>query len=257
MGLQINKYSANGNDFIILENSNLSREEIIQITHRNFGIGADGLLVISSTDKCDFKINMFNCDGSTANMCSNGVRSCLHFFHHHIVDSKTGEYKFELAGKIYQGLVDSDISTLILDESNTSFEIVTDLPFKHEFRSCGFVNTGVEHLCLEVEDIENLKVNSLGSYYRHHEFFQNGTNVNFFQLKNDQVFIRTFERGVEAETLSCGSGILATAVFLNSKEEKSLREFKSKGGDSIVRYSDLGYEYEGKVHHVFSGEYLL
>ncbi len=262
MSFVFSKYSANGNDFIVTDSSKtLNSEEIIRLCNRYHGIGADGLLRILPSNKVSFKIEMFNSDGSSASMCSNGVRSCLHFFHHKS-SKNTSSYEFELAGKMYNGKVKNDESSLFLNKMNTNFSLKSSLDIfnednKSKFLSHASLNTGVEHLCLEVKNIESVDVDKSGKYFRHHDFFSKGVNVNFFEVRGEEVFIRTFERGVEGETQSCGSGILATAIFLNTTDQKDERCFNSLGGKSIVRSTDQGYEYAGKVRHVFSGECFL
>jgi len=258
MSFEFHKYSANGNDFIIIDSLKrdlfLSSEICKQMCDRHDGIGADGVMILRSSDRADFFIEIFNSDGSRANMCSNGLRSCFHFYHKNTDEKKS--YTAELANKIYEGKVDKAQSSILLDVSNTNFSIKIDLDFCANYKSHGFIDTGVPHLCLEVEDINSIDVNNLGKTLRNNPYFKHGANINFFEICEGVISIRTYERGIEAETLSCGSGILACAIFLKKKLNLSVFNFRSPGGESIVKFSDQGYEYVGIVNHVFSGQYF-
>ncbi len=258
MNFDFHKYSANGNDFIIVDSLNkdlfLAPKFCKKLCDRHHGIGADGVMLIKPSEKADFFMEIFNSDGSRANMCSNGLRSCLHFYHHKMNLKKV--YNVELAGKIYKGQVDNDISSLFLNTSNTNFSIIQNLEFCKEYKSHAFIDTGVPHLCLESSSVKSLDVNSLGKSLRNNPYFDSGANINFFEILDGDIYIRTFERGIEAETLSCGSGVLAVAVFLRSKFDKDEFKFSSPGGESTVMFSDQGYEYAGIVNHVFSGQYF-
>ncbi len=257
MKIEFQKYSANGNDFIIINSIDrdlfLSKEICASMCERHHGIGADGVMILRSSDKAEFLLEIFNSDGSRVNMCSNGLRSCFHFFDKTF--DKLESYQCELAGNIYKGVVSANRSSLFLNSSNTDFSITKELEFCKEYLSHAFINTGVPHLCLETENLKSIDVNKVGKIMRKNSYFKNGANINFFQISDDFIYIRTYERGIESETRSCGSGILACAIFLKQRTKSEVFNFRSPGGDSTVAFSDQGYEYAGIVNHVFSGRY--
>ncbi len=274
------KLSGSGNDFILFDrkinpNLNLSEQKIQSICNRRTGIGADGVLIIEENANCDYEINYFNADGSTGSLCANGARSSL-FYANKFGWIKTNDVKFMVNGSFYSGQ--------IIDESSVRFFLNSPKEYKPNFRikaagqlikAC-FINTGSPHVVINIKDIlvnsanpqmaytnlDELNVFELGKEIRYHkDFFPAGTNVNFIQLLDDRIKIRTYERGVEDETLACGTGSVACAIvsYLNKGIEPPVH-LQTKGGDiltvNFIEKDNLFTELSisGSVQLVFKGE---
>ncbi|MBN1352135.1 diaminopimelate epimerase [candidate division KSB1 bacterium] len=214
--MRFTKLTALGNDFILFDNrdSRLTgneREFYRKICKRRTGVGADGVILLEQSDEADFKYRHFNSDGSEAGMCGNGARS----FAYYLVQKgiSTNVLQFEIDSVIYRAFVEQ-ISVRI--EMPPPREVLTEmnLDVLKPLEFGGFVDVRVPHLVLFSSDIQHLNVNELGKHYRHHQAFPGGTNVNFIQLIDSQTIeIRTFERGVENETLACGTGSVSSAII--------------------------------------------
>ena len=201
-----------GNDFIFFEgDSNISQQEIIRLCDRNLGIGSDGLIFISRTEEYDFKMDFFNPDGSKVDFCANGGRcavllaSKLNFF--------SGKNTTFIAGDgVHEAeLFDNDIVKLKMIAPK---DFQKGLKFTNIDNDFYFINTGVEHVVGYFDDISSFDIHELGKAIRYDQRFPNGTNVNFVQkLSDGQLLIRTYERGVEAETKACGTGITAAGII--------------------------------------------
>jgi len=203
--LKFSKYQAAGNDFILFEES-FPQNQIASLCDRKFGIGADGLIFVCPSKRADFKMVYFNADGSEASLCGNGLRSFVHF----LIDQKKIQpiYKIECGNQIltvkYDGL---KISTI--------FPKPKVLHWKVEIENhCLFVvDSGVPHAVIFLKG--EIDVHEEGKKLRYHKAFApEGVNVNFvYFIREDQWSVRTYERGVEGETLSCTTGTVA-AVFV-------------------------------------------
>jgi len=210
------KYSATGNDFILIDNRTLglpvsSPSFFREICERRKSVGADGVLLIEESDAYSFRLRYINADGSEAE-CGNGARAGAHFAAHHRIAPTAMAFEFGI--HIYEADVAGDFVKIKMPEPfalNKSPGIVKET-FLEEG---GFINTGVPHLVLFCEKIDEVDVDSLGRKYRHHNCFHPGaTNVNFVEVESSDVIrVRTYERGVEAETLSCGTGCVAAALI--------------------------------------------
>ena len=198
------KYSGAGNDFILFEDfeKDFPANQIQRLCHRRLGIGADGLILAHHSTIADFEMTYFNADGSRGEMCGNGLRCFVHFLRDLKFQKTT--YKIEVSQKVLTVKCKESKISVFLPLPSKSFCVVDSVK--------GYkVDTGVPHLVLFTE--EEVDVQKMGKALRHHKLFQpEGTNVNFATVVDDNtIHIRTFERGVEAETLACGTGAVAVA----------------------------------------------
>lgn len=203
-----------GNDFIVI-NAGPKELSVLakKICDRQTGIGADGVLVIEKSKTADFRMRVFNADGSEAEMCGNGLRCAVLFSgikQKVKVETKAGIYEGEITGK--------DRVKVKMEEPK---DMKLNFPLKVNGRKIkvNFINTGVPHAVVFVEGLDKIAVDIIGSAIRYHdEFKPKGANVNFVEIiDEDNIKIRTYERGVEGETLSCGTGSVASAVIANYK----------------------------------------
>ncbi len=216
------KMSGAGNDFIIIDNRNgvVAAADlpgfVRRVCRRKMSVGADGLFLLEASGRADFRWQFFNSDGSVAEMCGNGARCAARFAW---LTGMTGsELSFEtLAGIIKASVKDDQVSIRMTDAEDLVLD--AGLPLSSGDLTYSGVNTGVPHVVLEVDDIENADVFNLGREIRRHpQFAPAGTNVNFIApLENGLYAIRTYERGVEDETLACGTGNVAAALVLAAK----------------------------------------
>lgn len=211
--------SGAGNDFIIIDNrakivvENHLPDFIAAICRRKWSVGADGVILVEDSDTADFKWRFFNSDGSVAEMCGNGARCVARFARENRIAGD--EMTFEtLAGTISAWVTGQGVKLKMTDPSAPEPDLQIELaqgPIR-----LGRINTGVPHAVLEVDDIQAVPVVDMGREIRHHAAFQPaGTNVNFVAACNDGTYaIRTYERGVEGETLACGTGNVAAALLM-------------------------------------------
>jgi diaminopimelate epimerase len=263
---QINfkKYNATGNDFIVIDN----RENIVDANDQALwarlcalktGIGADGVLLVEKSAKYDFKMRYINADGGEVSMCGNGARAITGFFHQDLGFHKE-IFRFSTMNSVYECSPDLEFGyrlkmTELYDVEKYE---VSDLVESNHAR---FLNTGVPHCVYEVVTVDKLDICSLGSKVRYDSRFPNGTNANFYHLIGpNRIAIRTYERGVENETLSCGTGAVATALtaahFHHFQNQVVLL---TKGGELAVKFNqDLSDIYLcGKVEKVFEGSFQI
>lgn len=209
------KYVGCGNDFIIFDNRTLffpieDKKLIQRLCNRQVGIGADGILLLESSAKADFRMRIFNPDGSEAEMCGNGIRCLIQYLSRS--DMKRSSYKIETLHRVLTAISEG-FDVQVEMGSPTSVKWNLSIFFKGKSFQTHFLDTGVPHVVVFVKDLNEIDLKEMGSYFRYHsEFSPQGTNVNLAQLSADCIKIRTYERGVEAETLACGTG--ATAVAL-------------------------------------------
>ncbi len=215
------KMSGNGNDFILIDN----RDKIIgdddpadfakTICKRKISVGADGLILIESSDEADFKWRFFNSDGSFATMCGNGARCAAKFAF------ICGIAKKNMVFKTGAGLIHAKVEENLVKIKMTDPKFTGQGKIETSFGILDFVgfDTGVPHVVVIADDIEKLDVKKLGREIRYHEKFSpHGTNVNFAAQKDGKTIInRTYERGVEDETLACGTGCVAAALAFSKK----------------------------------------
>lgn len=254
------KLSATGNDFILIDNREghlqaQDREFFRHICQRRTGVGADGVLLIEHHREHDFRLRYINADGSETE-CGNGARSAAYFTHHIGLTGRTTSFQF--GEHLYQAEVGEGTVKLKMPKVRDLSQSMGVLQ-EHDLEEGGSVNTGVPHVVLFGNAIDEIDVVALGRKYRRHAAFQPaGTNVNFVQvLPSNALRVRTYERGVEDETLSCGTGCVASAYLASLQKGLALPvEVQTRGGTLSVHESDeQGRFYlEGEVTLVFEGE---
>lgn len=256
MQIRFSKYQGTGNDFIILDNrdkkfSNLTREQVAFLCDRRFGIGADGLMLLNLIDGFDFEMKYFNSDGNESSMCGNGGR-CLTKFASDIGLTQT-EYKFIAIDGQHEASIETD-GTVSLKMND-----VDQMKYDH---GNFIVNTGSPHFVTLTNDVLELDVVKKGRDIRNSPPFQrDGINVNFVEQteERDKIIVRTYERGVEDETLSCGTGVTAAALVCCHNDNGFNRvEVKTRGGWLNVEYDKIGDRYQnvwlnGPAVKVFEG----
>jgi diaminopimelate epimerase len=252
------KYQATGNDFIVLDNreSKFSKENnalIAEMCDRRFGIGADGLMLLELDRDCDFKMVYYNSDGNVGSMCGNGGRSIVSFARHLGLIDRTA--CFRAADGLHRASIEDDqVSLEMLDVSEV-----------RKISDSYFLNTGSPHHVQQVDALENFNVFSEGRRIRNDVYGKIGANVNFVcPLDSSSIAVRTYERGVEDETLSCGTGVTAAALAMHSAGFLSSSEIKvnTKGGKLRVSFESFevgGYRniwLTGPAKMVFRGIWL-
>lgn len=239
MTLNFTKMNGAGNDFVMLDNRDLSlaltKDQIERLCDRHRGIGADGLLCVEpATEGGDFKMRYYNADGGEAEMCGNGAR-CFGRFVNHLHGDSLSKIRFEtLAGMISAEFEAGQVR--INMSAPHGLKLGETLPVAGTNLSVHSVNTGVPHAVVFVEDLENVPVREWGAALRYHEAFKpKGTNANFAKvLAADSIAIRTYERGVEDETLACGTGMVACALIHHELTgAASPISVLVKGGDTL------------------------
>ena len=224
-----------GNDFIVINAGPKGLNGLAKILcDRKTGIGADGVLVIEKSKIADFRMRIFNADGSEAEMCGNGLRCAVLYegiygrtpYHKgtgqasaQVHKSTSKRIRVETKAGIYEGeIIGEDRVKIKMEEPK---DIKLSFPLKVNGRriKVNFINTGVPHAVIFVEGLDKIAVDIIGSAIRYHnEFKPKGANVNFVEIiDDDNIKIRTYERGVEGETLSCGTGSVASAIIANYK----------------------------------------
>ncbi|MCK4994696.1 MAG: diaminopimelate epimerase [Candidatus Omnitrophica bacterium] len=253
---------ASGNDFIIFDNrrSNLKNgsELALSLCARTSGVGADGLILIEKSKKTDFKMRIFNPDGSEAEMCGNGIR-CAALF-----KAKKNASIETLAGFLNAEIRDDGIKIKMTDPKDLQLNINLDIDGR--VYQVNYVNTGVPHSVYFVEDLPATNVRMMGRLIRYHRQFEpEGTNVDFEKIIEPGVIgIRTYERGVEAETLACGTGSVASALIYHHKfigQEGSYMVNVHTKGEEVL---EVSFDYKngafqnvwlkGKAQIVYKGE---
>ncbi len=252
--LKFSKMNGAGNDFVVVDNRdlthNLTTEQIATLCQRQRGVGADGYLAVEPAESdADFRMRYYNADGGEAEMCGNGAR-CFARFVNRLEGGNLTTTSFEtIAGTI--------LAYFIGDEVKIELSKPFDLALATELEIADFsalvhsVNTGVPHAVLFVDDLKDVDINGWGSAVRYHDHFAPaGTNVNFVEvIEPGKIAIRTYERGVEDETLACGTGMVACAIFHHELSGTSGPiQVEVAGGDTLtVSFDDRG---EGDYENV-------
>ncbi len=209
--------SGAGNDFVLVDNRaqrlKLTREQVTRLCHRQKGIGADGLMLLvpARNGQAEWAWDFYNSDGSVAEMCGNGARCFARFIQK--LTGATGPLAFETQAGVIRAQFRGDWVTVNLTEP-TDLRLDQQVEVSTGTLTVHSLNTGVPHAVIFVPDADKAMVQRLGSEVRHHQqFAPKGTNVNFVQsLGPGQIKVRTYERGVEGETLACGTGVTASAL---------------------------------------------
>lgn len=271
--IDFTKMVASGNDFAVIDNRHTSQiisDKLLieKICNRKYGAGADGVLFLEKSKKADVRMRIFNADGSEAEMCGNGARCAALWAKSKIIKIETK------AGIIESQVLNDNVRIKLTDPR----DIKTDIPLKVDNRDikANFINTGVPHTVLFVEGLEKIDAFTLGRAIRYHnEFKPAGTNVDFAEIiNNDSIKVRTYERGVEDETLACGTGSVAAALVYVRRGsppfviKRGCRgDFKinvhTRGGEILKVYFDYkdarfyNVWLEGKAKIVYKGEYYV
>lgn len=241
------KMSGTGNDFVIIDNRTAAiplaeqADFARRICRRMFSVGADGLILIEESTKADFAWNFYNADGSVAEMCGNGSRCAARFAYRHKIAGR----KMTIA--TLAGIVEAEISPeeedVVRVKMTQPFDFRLDISLEigDEERPVAYVNTGVPHAVIFVQE-DDVPVKIWGRKVRFHQIFEpKGANANFVKLLPDgRLKVRTYERGVEAETMACGTGAVASALFASIlKGMDSPVEVVTSGGDVLTIIFDL------------------
>jgi diaminopimelate epimerase len=260
------KLSATGNDFILVDNrGSLFRGDEKELFHRlclrRVAIGADGILLIENSKQrlSHFTMRYFNRDGRESEMCGNGARACAYYaFHHRLAPV---EMRFEVSGDLYDAAVSGSKVRLRMQKPR-DLRLLPGIAGEKNMAEGGFVNTGVPHYVLFVADVNAVDVATTGLEYRRHPAFQPaGANVNFVAVAGpSKIQVRTYERGVEEETLACGTGAVASAIFAHLQKDMPFPiQIVTRGGELTV-YGDhtlAQLQLEGQVRLVYHGNFRL
>jgi diaminopimelate epimerase len=257
MKIEFYKYQGTGNDFVILENrdnkyDNLTREQVKHICDRRFGIGADGLMLLSNHTELDFSMIYFNADGNESSMCGNGGRCLVKFA------KNQGMYKVAYHFMAIDGEHEAEID--MREIVRLKMKDVDEVDYHSGY---ALLNTGSPHFVKFASNVEDIDVVETGREIRYSKQFEKeGINVNFVEtIDDDGIFVRTYERGVEDETFSCGTGVTASAL-MNAHNENGFNrvEVKTPGGNLSVEFDKIDEDHFkniwlcGPAEFVYKGE---
>lgn len=257
MKITFYKYQGTGNDFVMIDNRQNSFPKndtklIEKLCDRRFGIGADGLILLENDIETDFKMVYFNSDGNESSMCGNGGRCLVAFAKRlSIIDSETTFLAID--GLHHASVLDNHIVSLQMKD-------VSEVKIEKDYV---FLNTGSPHHVMLVDDLKNYDVKTNGARIRYSDLYgKTGSNVNFVnQLSENHFAIRTYERGVEDETLSCGTGATAAAIAMNADGKTKAHHIylDVEGGKLEVTFTKEYSKYtnvflKGPATFVFEGE---
>jgi len=277
------KMSGAGNDFIVINKEMFpdlifNNDSVSKLCDRRNGIGADGLITVSGSDGMyDFIMNYYNSDGSTGSLCGNGARCALRFAEYSEF-SRMKFIKFLSNGVEYSGEIIADDITKVNFNAPADIKLNFNISISGQSIKCSFINTGSPHVIININDvladpandssfyndINEFPVVQMGREIRYLDVFSpGGTNVNFIMVTADGVKIRTYERGVEDETLSCGTGSVAAALaaYFNSGINPPV-SLLTRGGDKLtVNFNSEGQNIKnlslsGPARIIFAGEFL-
>jgi diaminopimelate epimerase len=257
MNIKFSKYQGAGNDFILIDHreselKNIENKLVAQLCDRRFGIGADGLMFLTNHDNYDFEMVYYNADGKIGSMCGNGGRCIVAFA------KSLGIIDFETDFLAVDGPHYAKIST----EGNWVELQMIDVDSINKDGNAFVLNTGSPHYVAQVDNLASLDVFKIGKDIRNNDTYkQEGINVNFVENKEDYLFVRTFERGVEDETYACGTGVTAVAMAMAQQKAPGYIEtpIKVLGGKLQVNFNYDGNKFTnvflcGPAEKVFEGE---
>lgn len=255
MLIEFYKYQGTGNDFIMIDNRNnvfdkTNLKQVQQLCDRKFGIGADGLILLENLEDLDFNMIYFNADGSQS-FCGNGSRCAMAFAKYLKIIEKQAIFLS----------TDGEHEAWINESGEVSLKM-HDVDSIEKGDNYYFINTGSPHYIVQVEDVKTTNVKEAGAAIRYNERFKvEGTNVNFVKYRKNELDIRTYERGVEDETLSCGTGVTAAALSLadNQNLEVGKIQINAVGGTLQVAFKRVGNEFKdiwliGPATFVYKGK---
>jgi diaminopimelate epimerase len=251
------KYQGTGNDFVMIDNrqqivSKTNKELIHFLCDRRFGVGGDGLILLENSEIANFKMIYFNADGNEGSMCGNGGRCIVAFAK--FLKMISNQTTFEAVDGLHHATIKDDVVSLqmqdVLEIKKTDTYV--------------FLDTGSPHHVQFEDNISDFDIKTLGRTIRNEIYGNVGSNINFVKKNNDSVFrMRTYERGVEDETLACGTGATAVAIamnYLNETSETTI-DLQVEGGELQVSFVKKNNTYTkvfltGKAQQVFKGEIL-
>ncbi|MGB5818209.1 MAG: diaminopimelate epimerase [Saonia sp.] len=254
MALTFYKYQGTGNDFIMIDNrDNLFPKSDIKLVaslcDRRFGIGADGLILLENDNVSDFKMIYYNSDGNPSSMCGNGGRCLVAFAKYLEIIERTAS--FNAVDGLHNATIENEMVSLQMQN-------VSEIKEKSKYV---FLDTGSPHHIQLVENLQDFNVPREGAKLRYGLYGEKGSNINFVEPKEDIFFVRTYERGVEDETFSCGTGVTAVALAMHNigKTNADMITIKTPGGTLNVSFNKNGEGYEnihliGPAKQVFKGE---
>lgn len=256
MNLTFYKYQGTGNDFVVLDNRSgnisLTQEQVAFLCDRRKGVGADGLMLLQLKEGYDFDMVYYNADGRPSSMCGNGGR-CLVAFAQFLGVVQEEAYFIAADGPHLAYLKDGLVHLQMKDVDSID-----------ELEGACFLNTGSPHYVKQVTALQELDVFAEGRAVRYSDRFKaEGTNVNFVEhLPQNNLFVRTYERGVEDETFSCGTGVTACALAASRAGYQSPVAIKVLGGQLQVSFEKNGSGFKnifliGPAERVFKGEITL
>jgi diaminopimelate epimerase len=262
--LRFTKMNGAGNDFVLIDNRlgniNLNRNLIARLCDRHRGIGADGILLLEKAqNRADFRMRYFNADGGEAEMCGNGAR-CFARFANKVAGAK-GKISFETPAGVISADLMGDLVTLQMTEP-TDLRLNVPLRVADENKNIHFINSGVPHVVIPVGQVDDVNVRREGAAIRRHDMFSpKGANINFIEKRGaSKIAIRTYERGVEDETLACGTGVVASAlIFAATEDVNGPIGVLVRGGNELqVRFEKTGTQFKnvtltGRADFVFEG----
>jgi len=255
MTIPFSKYQGTGNDFVIIDNRelDLSHDDQLlfsRLCHRKFGIGADGIILIQDHSELDFEMVYFNADGKTGSMCGNGARCAVRFADQNglILNGLT---KFLACDGMHKAEINEDQISIQMKDVG---EVEVNVDYF-------FLDTGSPHYVEFMKGVDEVNVLEEGRMIRNNDRFkEKGTNVNFAEDFDDHIYVRTYERGVENETLSCGTGVVAVALsaYVKGILTDQICNIKTKGGHLSIRFEPGQNKFkniylQGPALHVYNG----
>jgi len=252
--VHISKYSANGNDFVLFSSDTKeNRAKLAQeLCHRQDGIGADGLIVVVPHDTYDFEWEFYNSDGSHADMCGNGSRACAHYAYVNKLAPKEMQF-LTGAGVIHAVVEEGDAKSAMVMSELTPPEIL-EREIEHNGNTWWLINTGVPHLVCIKESVESFDIEEARELR-----YKYNANVNICALEGENLKVRTYERGVEAETLACGTGM--AACFYRALQEKKVKEsievYPTSGETLYLGVNERTITFKGRVVNTFNTEWIV
>ena len=252
--MKIAKYSANGNDFVIFHSQlKEDRTKLAKtLCHRQEGIGADGLIVIVPHDEYDFEWEFYNSDGSHADMCGNGSRACAHYAYNN--DLAPAKMSFLTGAGVIGAEVSKNTPKSGMVESELTPPEILDTQIKFNGHSWWLINTGVPHLVRFTESIDTFDIEEA----RELRYIYNA-NVNILHVEKGNLRVRTYERGVEDETLACGTGMSACfyRAFKEGKVQNNIEVYPTSGDTLYLGYNGKTITFKGQVKKTFETEWEI
>ncbi|MFH1783182.1 MAG: diaminopimelate epimerase [Candidatus Omnitrophota bacterium] len=266
-----------GNDFIVIDNRSKKasiKKSILSsfaksVCERKTSIGADGILVLEASKRSDFKMRIFNADGTEAEMCGNGLRCAAKYVYNNAKSAKK-TLKVEAIAGLYVAEITSKDNVKIKMEDPKDKRLGLQLKINTRAIRVSYINTGVPHTVIFVHGLDDIDIDPIGRTIRYHDQFKpRGTNVDFVEIKDEKnIRMRTYERGVEGETLACGTGAVASAVIAGhriqvtshkSQDTRHKINVHTKGGVLKISFKKVGSNIkdvylEGEAKEVFKGE---